>query len=126
MAGKLEPREVKSPKVVEDGEGSEGKGPLASRAEGREPSSPCRSAVCSHSVVSESATPWTSPPDAFVQGISWQEYWSGLSSLRHLPNPGKKLGSALQANALPSGPPGKPFVCSNNEILVPVLKIKKN
>lgn len=37
MAGKLEPREVKLPEVVEDGERSEGKGPLASRVEGREP-----------------------------------------------------------------------------------------
>ena len=59
MAGKLEPQEVKSPEVVEDGERSEGKGPLASRVEGREPSSPCPSAVGSHSGMSESATPWT-------------------------------------------------------------------
>ena len=59
MAGKLEPREVKSQEVVEDGEGSEGKGPLASRVEGREPSSPCPSAVRSHSIVAEFAAPWT-------------------------------------------------------------------
>ena len=44
-------------------------------------------------------------------GFSRQEYWSGLSCppLGDLPNPGIKLRSpALQADSLPSEPPGKP------------------
>ena len=43
--------------------------------------------------------------------FSRQEYWSGLPfpSPGDLPNPGIKPGSpALQADALPSEPPGKP------------------
>ena len=42
-------------------------------------------------------------------GFSRQEYWSGLpcSSPGNLPNPGIKPGSpALQADSLPSEPPG--------------------
>ena len=42
-------------------------------------------------------------------GFSRQEYWSGLlfPSPGDLPNPGIEPGfSALQANALPSEPPG--------------------
>ena len=42
--------------------------------------------------------------------FSRQEYWSGLScpALGDLPNPGIKPGSpALQADSLPSEPPGK-------------------
>ena len=45
--------------------------------------------------------------------FSRQEYWSGLPfpSLGDLPNPGIEPGSpALQADALPSEPPGKPCV----------------
>ena len=45
-------------------------------------------------------------------GFSRQEYKSGLPcpSPGDLPNPGIKLGSpALQADALPSEPPGKPL-----------------
>ena len=41
-----------------------------------------------------------------------QEYWSGLPfpSPGDVPDPGIKLGSpALQADALPSEPPGKPL-----------------
>ena len=44
-------------------------------------------------------------------GISRQEYWSGLPfpSPGDLPDPGIELGSpALQTDALPSEPPGKP------------------
>ena len=44
------------------------------------------------------------------EGFSGQEYWSGLSfpSPRDLPNPRIKLGSsALEADSLPSEPPGK-------------------
>ena len=50
----------------------------------------------SHSVVSDSATPWTVayqvPPP---MGFSRQEYWSGLPfpSPEDIPNPGIKLGS---------------------------------
>ena len=43
-------------------------------------------------------------------GFSKQEYWSGLPfpSSGNLPDPGIKPGSpALQADALPSEPPGK-------------------
>ena len=45
-------------------------------------------------------------------GFSSQEYWSGLPflSLGDLPNPGIEPGSpALQTDALPSEPPGKPI-----------------
>ena len=44
------------------------------------------------------------------KGFFRQEYWSGLPCppLRDLPNQGIKLGSpALQADSLPSEPPGK-------------------
>ena len=44
-------------------------------------------------------------------GFSSKEYWSGLPfvSPGHLPNPGMKLRSPeMQADALPSEPPGKP------------------
>ena len=44
-------------------------------------------------------------------GFSWQENWDGFPFLSpgDLPNPGIKLGSpALQADSLPSEPPGKP------------------
>jgi len=50
-------------------------------------------------------------PGSSVRGISRQEYWSGLPfpSSGDLPNPGIKPGSpTLQADALPSEPPGKP------------------
>ena len=46
-------------------------------------------------------------------GFSRQEYWSGLPfpSPGHLPNPGIEPGSpALQADSLPSEPPGRPSV----------------
>ena len=58
------------------------------------------------------ATPWTVayqvPPS---MGFSRQAYWSGLlfSSPGHLPNPGIEPRSpALQTDALPFEPPGKP------------------
>ena len=46
-------------------------------------------------------------------GFSRQEYWSGLSfpSPGYLPNPGTKPASpVLQADSLPSEPPGKKTV----------------
>ena len=59
------------------------------------------------------ATPWIAanqaPPS---MGFSRQEYWSGLPFPfpGDLPNPGIKPGSpALQTDALPSEPPGKPI-----------------
>ena len=66
------------------------------------------------SVVSDSfATPWTvahqAPPS---MGFSRQEYWSGLPfpSAGDFPNPEIKSRSpALQADALTSEPPGKPY-----------------
>ena len=47
-----------------------------------------------------------------TMGFSRQEYWTGLSfpSLGDLPDPGMEPGSpALQADSLPSEPPGKPL-----------------
>ena len=58
------------------------------------------------------ATPWTVAYYAPLStGLSRQEYWSGLPfpSPGDLPNPGIEPGSpALQADALPPEPPGKP------------------
>ena len=57
------------------------------------------------------AAPWTVAHKAPLSiEFSRQEYWSGLPfpSPGCLPNPGIKPGSpALQANSLPSEPPGK-------------------
>ena len=57
-------------------------------------------------------TPWTVAYQA-PQSMDFfkQEYWSGLPfpSSGDLPHPGIEPGSsALQADALPSEPPGKP------------------
>ena len=58
------------------------------------------------------ATPWTTVSQApLFMGFSWQEYWSGLPfpSPGDHPNSGIEPGSpALQEDALPSKPPGKP------------------
>ena len=58
------------------------------------------------------ATPWTIAYQApLSMGFSRQECWSGLPfpSPGDLPDPGIEPGSpALQADALPSEPPGKP------------------
>ena len=54
-----------------------------------------------------------SPPGFPVDGISQARIleWVAFSSTGDLPNPGIKPGSpALQADALPSEPPGKPEV----------------
>ena len=57
-------------------------------------------------------TPWTVAHKApLSMGFSRQGYWSGLPfpSLEDLPNLGIEPGShTLQADALPSEPPGKP------------------
>ena len=67
--------------------------------------------------------PWTvayqAPPS---MDFSRQEYWSGLPfpSPGDLPDPGIKPGSpALQADTLPSEPPGKPL---RKERTRPILK----
>ena len=63
------------------------------------------------------ATPWTvayqAPPS---MGFSRQECWNGLPfpSPGDLPDPGIQPGSpTLQADALPSEPPGKPTINVN-------------
>ena len=69
------------------------------------------SEVKSPSPVPLFATPWTVVYQAPSMRFSTQEYWSGLPfpSPEDLPNPGIEPGSpALQADALPSEPPGKP------------------
>ena len=62
------------------------------------------------------ATPWTVAYQASPSmGFSRQGYWSGLPfpSPGDLPDPGiEPRSSALQADALPSEPPGKDF-CPN-------------
>ena len=67
-----------------------------------------------------SATPWTVAYQALPSnGFSRQGYWSGLpfTSPEDLPDPGIKAGSpALQADALPSEPPGKPLGSGLKEI----------
>ena len=61
------------------------------------------------------ATPWTVTYQALLSmGFSRQEYWNGLPfpSPGDLPNPAIKPRSpALQADALPSEPPGQPCCC---------------
>ena len=58
------------------------------------------------------ATPWTVAYQApLSMKFSRQEYWSGLPypSPGDLPDPGiKPMFPALQADTLPSEPPGKP------------------
>ena len=58
-------------------------------------------------------TPWTVARQApLFMEFSRQEYWSGLPfpSLGDLPDPGiERRSPALQADSLPSEPPGKPL-----------------
>ena len=69
--------------------------------------------VKSLSCVRIFATPWTVAYQApLSMEFSRQEYWSGLPfpSSEALPNPGiKPTSPALQADTLPSEPPGKPY-----------------
>ena len=69
--------------------------------------------VCCSVVSDFFATPWTVACQASLSlGFSRQEYWSGLPfpSLGDLPKPGFESGSpTLQADSLPSEPPGKPL-----------------
>ena len=67
------------------------------------------------------ATTWTVTYQALPSmGFSRQEYWSGLPFPfpGDLPNPGIEPGSpALQADALPSEPPGKPYVFFHQDMI---------
>ena len=67
--------------------------------------------ICGHCNCSSIRTPWIIAYQApRSMGFSRQEYWSGvpLPSPGDVPNPGIEPGSpALQADALPSEPPGK-------------------
>ena len=72
-------------------------------------------------------TPWTVtyqvPPS---MEFSRQEYWSGLPfpSPGDLPDPGIEPGSpALQADALPSEPPGKSTI-SNSLLIIKYHRMK--
>ena len=64
----------------------------------------------SHSLVSDCVTPWTVARQALLStGFFRQGYWSGLPfpSPGDLHNPGiKPQSAALQADSLPSEPPG--------------------
>ena len=75
----------------------------------REGRAPFKKVVC---VCCSFSTPWTAVhQDPLSTGFSRQGYWSGLPfpSPGDLLNPGIKSGSpALQADSLPSAPPGKP------------------
>ena len=66
------------------------------------------------------ATPCTVACQApLSMGFCRQEYWSGLlfSSPEDLPYTGIKLWSpALQADSLPSEPPGMPRTCPNGDV----------
>ena len=77
--------------------------------------------VKSLSCVRLFATPWTISYQApLSMESSRQEFWSGLPfpSLGNLPDPGIEPGSpALQADTLPSEPPGKP----TNKMGIPKL-----
>ena len=62
------------------------------------------------------ATPWTVAHQSLLfKELSRQEYWSGLPfpSSGDLPHPGTEstspISPALQADSLPSEPPGKPY-----------------
>ena len=75
------------------------------------PAFPLSTCMLNHfSCVQFFATPWTVAHQApLYMGFSRQEYWSGLPcpSPGDLPEPGIEPGSpALQADALPSEPPG--------------------
>ena len=69
--------------------------------------------VITNVVVFAAATPWTVPLQTPLSvEFSRQEYWSGLPfpSPGDLPDPGIESGSpTLQADSLPSEPPGKPY-----------------
>ena len=69
--------------------------------------------VFSHSVLSDSVTPWTVAHQApLSMGFPRQDYWSGEPFLSpgDLPDPGIEPTSlGLQVDSLPSEPPGKHY-----------------
>ena len=73
---------------------------------------PMYGTVFNHSLMSNTAAPWTVAQQIpLFMGFSRQEHWSGLPfpSPVDLPDPGNEpRSSALQADSLPSEPPGKP------------------
>ena len=73
-----------------------------------------KSESVSCSTVSNSATPWTIKHQAHLyMKFSRQEYWSWLPfpSPGDLPDPGIEFRfPVLQADSLPSEPPGKPII----------------
>ena len=84
----------------------------------------CKPKTACHAVPSHRvqlfATLWTAACQApLSMGFSKQECWSGLPfpSPGDLPNPGIEPKSpALQADALPSEPPGKPHKETSNTV----------
>ena len=80
----------------------------------------------SRSVVSNFVTPWTTARQASLSmEFSRNKYWSGLPfpSPGDLPDPGIKSGlPTLQADALPSEPPGKSNVLRKH-LLIKCLNI---
>ena len=76
------------------------------------------------------ATPWTAanqaPPS---MGFSRQECWGGLPfpSPGDLPDPGIEPGSpTLQADALPSEPPGKPQLIYTLKVSILEIFLREN
>ena len=66
--------------------------------------------VCNSASLKVQPNPWTVACQApLPMGFPRQEYWSGLPFPGDHPNPGiKPEPPALQADSLPSEPPGKP------------------
>ena len=80
----------------------------------------------SHSIVSDSVTPWTVQPTRFLcpwdspsknTGVTYQslqariQEWLAMPFSRRTSDPGTEPGSpALQADSSPSEPPGKPCI----------------
>ena len=87
-------------------------------------------AVTSADLVTKScltlATPWTVALQAPLSvGLSRQEYWSGLpfAPPGDLPDPGIESRSAtLQADSLPTEPPGKPHMHMRHIDILPAKK----
>ena len=75
----------------------------------------CKLTTCmlSHSVMSDSATPWTVAHQALLSmGFSKQEYWSEFPPPENLPDPGMETTSpmspALAGIFFTTEPPRKP------------------
>ena len=63
-------------------------------------------------LVTQSFPTLCNPMDCSLPGFSWQEYWSGFPPAPpgNLLHPGiEPMSPTLQANSLPSEPPGKPM-----------------